>query len=194
MRIIKFLMFNHFVKLYLNINHSFLEFNKRYKSNILEMWNIMSIFFSIIIIFMIPTIALMNYGLVTFESAYHIFLIPFNLMLIALLNKDFFGGQSVVHRQLGYKVIDAKSNIQASKMQCMLRNITAPIWIIESIFLLVNSKRRLGDIIAGTSLIEVEPTNPELILNEIKNVQFDKETKITLLVSIIWSILFTLLF
>jgi hypothetical protein len=115
-------------------------------------------------------------------------------MMVALINKDFFGGQSIVHRHLGYKVVEVKTNERASKLKCMLRNVTAPLWIIEVVFLLVNPKRRLGDIIAGTSLIEIEATDPELILTEIKNAKFDYEVKLTLLISIIWSIIFTLLF
>lgn len=112
-------------------------------------------------------------------------IIPFSLMIIALFNKDFFGGQSPVHRKLGYKVLDAKTNETASKIQCMIRNLTGPVWPIEAIFILVNPKRRLGDIIAGTILTEVPPTDPELILTDIKESTFDGQTRLTLLISIV---------
>ena len=194
MRILKFVMFNPFVKMYLQSNFSLLEWNKRFKSLILEMWNIPVIFFPILIISMIPKIIFHNPNQANFELTNYLFLIPFNLMMVALINKDFFGGQSIVHRHLGYKVVEVKTNEEAGKLKCMLRNVTAPLWIIEVVFLLVNPKRRLGDIIAGTSLIEIEATDPELILAEIKNAKFDYEAKLTLLISIIWSIIFTLLF
>ena len=194
MRLLKFLMFNRFVKMYLQSNFSLLEWNKRFKSLILEMWNIPAIFFPVLIISMIPKISFGNPNQTNFELTNYLFLVPFNLMMVALINKDFFGGQSVVHRLLGYKVVEVKTNEEASKLKCMLRNVTAPLWIIEVVFLLVNPKRRLGDIIAGTILIEIEATDPELILAEIKDAKFDYEAKLTLLISIIWSIIFTLLF
>jgi uncharacterized RDD family membrane protein YckC len=187
-------MFNRFVKMYLQSNFSLLEWNKRFKSLILEMWNIPVIFFPILIISMIPKISFGNQNQANFVWTDIIFSISFSLMMIALINKDFFGGQSAVHRLLGFKVVDVKTNEQASKLKCMLRNVTAPIWMIEVIFLLVNPKRRLGDIIAGTSLIEIESTDPELILVEIQNTKFNKEAKLTLLISIVWIILFILLF
>lgn len=194
MRILKFLMFNRFVKMYLQSNFSFLEWNTRFKSLILEMWNIPVVFFPILIISIIPKISFGNPNQANFVWTDIIFLISFSVMMIALINKDFFGGQSAVHRLLGFKVIDVKTNEQASKLKCMLRNITAPIWMIEVFFLLVNPKRRLGDIIAGTSLIKIESTDPELILVEIQNAKFDKEAKLTLLISIVWVIVFILLF
>ncbi|WP_185963953.1 RDD family protein [Flavobacterium restrictum] len=180
--------------MYLQINFSLLEWNKRFKSLILEMWNIPIIFFPILIISMIPKISFGNLNQGNFVWVDIIFSISFSLMMITLINKDFFGGQSTVHRLLGFKVVDVKTNEQASKLKCMLRNVTAPIWMIEVIFLLVNPKRRLGDIIAGTSLIEIESTDPELILVEIQNTKFDKEAKLTLLISIVWAIMFILLF
>ncbi|WP_348825721.1 RDD family protein [Flavobacterium aestuarii] len=194
MRILKFVMFNRFVKMYLQSNFSLLEWNKRFKSLILEMWNIPVIFFPILIISMIPKISFGNPNQASFVWTDIIFSISFSLMMVAIINKDFFGGQSAVHRFLGFKVVDVKTNEQASKLKCMLRNVTAPIWMIEVIFLLVNPKRRLGDIIAGTSLIEIESTDPELILIEIQNAKFDKEAKLTLLISIVWVIVFILLF
>ena len=182
-------MFNYFVKLYLNSNYSFLQWNKRIKSTILELWYALSIFFPFLIITMILTPSFENTTRINLLP-----LIPFGLMMMAMINKDFFGAQSPVHRRLGYKVVDAKTNKKASKIRCMLRNITAPLWPIEVFFLLAHRKRRLGDFIAGTSLIEVEATDPELILLEIKNAKFDKETILTLLISTIWVIAFMLLF
>ncbi|MEO8517472.1 MAG: RDD family protein [Flavobacterium sp.] len=195
MKLLKFLMFNRLVKNNLNNTHSYLEWNKRIKSTALEGSYTASIFIPFGIILMVPfTILLVCLGDAFMINFSWLILVPVNLIMAALINKDIFGGQSVVHRILGYQVVDVKTNKPASKLKCMLRNVTAPLWIIEGVFLLVNPKRRLGDFIAGTSLIEVEASDPELILTEIKNAKFDKETKVALLVSVIWLIAFMLLF
>ena len=76
----------------------------------------------------------------------------------------------------------------------MLRNFTAPLWPIEGVFALAYPKRRLGDFIAGTMLIEVEPSNPKLVLQEIRNVRFDSQTKLTLLFSVLWTLTLMILF
>lgn len=173
-------MFNGLVRSYLNSDYWFLRWNKRVKSLTLEMWYTTSVFFPYLAILMLLKMMLSDsfkVGLLT--------LIPFALMMMALFNKDFFGGQSVVHRKLGYKVLDAKTSKVASKMQCLVRNLTGPMWPIEAIFILVNPRRRLGDIIAGTILADVPTSDPELILTEIKESTLDRQTKLTLLISIV---------
>jgi uncharacterized RDD family membrane protein YckC len=187
-------MFNGLVRPYLNSDHWFLRWNKRVKCLTLEMWYTLSVFFPYIAI---PMILVMMFGdpLPTkFTWTELVTMIPFSLMVIALFNKDFFGGQSAVHRKLGYKVLDIKSNETAGKIQCMVRNLTAPLWPVEVIFILVNPKRRLGDIIAGTMLIEVPTSNPESILTDIKESKFDAQTKLTLLVSFVCVVVFNILF
>src|SRR5688572_11637877 len=102
MRLLKFLMFNPLVRSYLNSDYWFLRFNKRVKSLILELWYTLSVFFPYLVILMIPTMIFGNPAPMNFELIDLLSLIPFNLMMIALINKDFFNGQSVVHRLLGY--------------------------------------------------------------------------------------------
>jgi uncharacterized RDD family membrane protein YckC len=187
-------MFNGLVKSYLNSDHWFLRLNKRAKSLILEMWYTLSVFFPYIAI---PLVLTMWFGdplPAKFEWTELVTMIPFSLMMIALFNKDFFGGQSAVHRKLGYKVLDIKSNETAGKIQCMVRNLTAPLWPIEVIFILVNPKRRLGDIIAGTMLIDVPTSDPESILTDIRESKFDRQTKLTLLISVACVMIFNILF
>jgi len=194
MKLLKFLLFNRFVKLYLNSNPWFLQWNKRVKSAGLEMWYTLSVFFPYLVILMIPTMIFGDPNPINLELIDLLSLIPFSLMMIALVNKDLFNGQSVVHRLLGYQVVDIKTNKPASKVKCMLRNVTAPIWPIEAIFILAYPKRRLGDFIAGTTLIEVPTSDPELIISEIKNLTFDNQTRLTLLFSVIWIVTFMILF
>jgi uncharacterized RDD family membrane protein YckC len=194
MKLLKILMFNPFVKLYLNSDFWFLRLNKRLKSFILEMWYCLSAFIPFLIILTIPSIIIGDTFSTEFTWTELLQLIPFSLLLITILNKDFFGGQSPVHRKLGYQVVDRKTMKPATGLKCMLRNVTAPMWPIEGIFALAYPKRRLGDFIAGTMLIEVNATNPELILNEIQKVKFDGQTRLTLLFSILWVLTFMIVF
>jgi uncharacterized RDD family membrane protein YckC len=187
-------MFNRFVSMYLNSNYFFLKWNKRIKSIILEMLYTLSIFFPFVVILMIPTYIFINTNQTNFVWTDLLSIIPFSLIMVALVNKDIFSGQSVVHRLLGFQVVDYKTNKKASKVKYMLRNITAPLWPIEAIFLLTNPKRRLVDFIAGTNIFEIEPTDPKLILFEIENARFDKDAKLTLIISVIWVVTFILLF
>jgi uncharacterized RDD family membrane protein YckC len=158
------------------------------------MWYTLSVFFPWVAIPLVLTMEFRDPMPTNFSWGELITLIPFTLMMIALYNKDFFGGQSAVHRKLGYKVLDVKTNETATKIQCMVRNLTAPIWMIEAIFILVNPKRRLGDIIAGTILVDVPASDPELILIEIRESKFDRQTKLTLLLSIVCVMAFNILF
>jgi hypothetical protein len=158
------------------------------------MWFSLSIFFPWLIVLMIPQM------IATGAKRTDIFwlevpsMIMFGGMMVVLINKDFFNGQSAVHRKLGYQVVDAKSNFPASKLKCMLRNVTAPIWPVEVIFVFASPQRRLGDIIAGTKLVRVAPSDPESLLNEIRNAPFDKDARVTLLISIAWIALLNIYF
>jgi len=194
MKLLKFLMFNRFVKLYLNSNPWIFQWNKRVKSAGLEMWYTLSVFFPYLVLLMIPKMIFGDPIPINFEWTDLLTLIPFSLMMMALINKDFFNGQSVVHRFLGYQVVDARTNKPASKARCMIRNVTMPLWPIETVFILANPKRRLGDFIAGTILIDIEASDPELILNDIQNIKFDKQTKLTLLLSVSWTLTFMIAF
>lgn len=187
-------MFNGLVKSYLNSDYWFLRLNKRVKSLILELWYALSVFFPYIAIPLVLTIMLGDPLPTNFRWAELITLTPFSVMMIALFNKDFFCGQSPVHRKLGYKVLDAKSNETASKIQCMVRNLTVPIWPIEAILILISPNRRLGDLIAGTILADVPTSNPELILTDIKEFKFDRQAKMTLFISAVCVATFNILF
>lgn len=75
------------------------------------------------------------------------------MVALVLLNKDFLNGQSILRRYWGTQVVDCKTGKPASPIQCFIRNLTLLLWLVESLFLLVNRKRRLGDYIAGTQVI-----------------------------------------
>lgn len=84
--------------------------------------------------------------------------LPFVMALgiLALIGRDIFG------RSLGkcifrLKIVDIKTNYRAKCYQRILRNIAAPIIVIEALILFIkNDNRRLGDILAGTSVEEIK--------------------------------------
>ena len=67
-------------------------------------------------------------------------------------NKDFFDGRSPAKRILRVQVINHKTGGVADPLRCLLRNLTIPVWPLETIFILINPHRRLGDYIAGTRI------------------------------------------
>ncbi|WP_236676322.1 hypothetical protein [Chryseolinea lacunae] len=195
MEVLRFMLFNRLTNSYLISDHRFLRWNKRLQTMAAEMGFTPSIFIPYLVVFMIPLVLFAvspipkHFGVLEFLS-----LVPFGLLVMALMNKDFFNGQSVVHRRFGYCVVDIKTNQPAGPLKCMLRNVTNPLWPIEAIFVLVNPRRRLGDFIAGTMLVDVTPSDPELILDEIRSAKFDKQTVLTLLCSIFWVVIFMISF
>jgi hypothetical protein len=146
----------------------------------IELWYAISVFIPFILIGELATFFFRA------PSTELLTLISFGFVLVALVNKDFFNGQSVVHRKFGYQVLDITTNEPANRIKCMLRNTTTIVWPIEVIFLILNPHRRLGDFIAGTRLTEIEPSNPRSILTEIRNLKFDSQAILTLLYSLLW--------
>jgi uncharacterized RDD family membrane protein YckC len=157
---------------------------------------------SIFIPFAFPIILFSTIGQVDIGQTYNqslrlidiISLTVFNLMVLCILNKDYYSGQSVVHRLVGLQIVDNKTLVPANSMKCMLRNITMPIWPLEGLFVLINPKRRLGDFIAGTKIIDTFESDPELILIEISKTKFNRLTILTLTGSVLVSIIYLIIF
>ena len=164
----------------------------------LELLYVLSIF----IPFAFPIILFSTIGQVDIGQNYNqslrlidvISLAAFNLMVLCILNKDYYSGQSVVHRLVGLQIVDNKTLEPANSIKCMLRNVTMPIWPVEGLFVLINPKRRLGDFIAGTKVIDTIESDPELILTEISNTKFNRLTILTLTGSVLVSIIYLILF
>lgn len=66
--------------------------------------------------------------------------------------KDVFSPQSIGKKIFGLKIINKKDR-QATKCKLTLifRNFFIILWPIDLLFCIINPKRRLGDILAGTS-------------------------------------------
>lgn len=196
MKVLSFIFFNPLTNAYLT-NDTILSFNsnKRFLSMVLELLYFLSVFIPLLLPFFIWS--QMNQDIdvgqqVTndFTTSDLIIFIPTSLLHIGLFNKDFFSGQSVVHRLLGYQIINTKTLKPADRLRCMLRNITAPLWMIEGIVTLFSPNRRLGDIIAGTRIVDVDKSDPKLILKDIYYTKYNGLTVLTLVlpVLILWTL------
>lgn len=120
-------------------------------------------------------------------------IIPVYFLCMVACNKDYYGGQSIVKRVWGYQLVDSETGKTAGPYQCMLRNSTIPVLPLELPFVILNRERRIGDYIAGTKLIKVEPSDPEVILGEFKKSEIGPETMravgLPTLVFFVWNVI-----
>ena len=72
-------------------------------------------------------------------------------------NKDIYLGQSFGKRILKFQILDARTNLPANPIKCLIRNFTILLWPVEVIAAIVNPERRIGDYITGTKLAVYEP-------------------------------------
>jgi hypothetical protein len=179
MALLKFLLFNGIARLFLNIDFGGRE-NKapdRLKAMMADVLYTSVLFIPFIFLTLVATrlieSAVVGHPVTTTTTLQDLVLaISMCAMGVTAFNKDFFNGQSIVNRAWGYQVVDAKTLGTPTKFKCMLRNITGPVFPFELPFVLLNHERRLGDYIAGTKLIKVQPSDPKLILAEIKSYKY----------------------
>ncbi|MBL7872181.1 MAG: hypothetical protein JNM78_11255 [Cyclobacteriaceae bacterium] len=193
MKVLKFLLFNPLSNAYLtNETILNLSFNKRLKAMGLEFLYVLSFCIPLLLPFFILSQMLMDDVYIgqrvrtDFKLSDLFISIPFTLIYIVLFNKDFYNGQSIVHRLLGYQIVNSRTLRPADRLRCILRNITAPLWIVEGIIVLFNPQRRLGDFLAGTKIIEVNKADPEFILNEIREANYDFLAILTLILPMLF--------
>lgn len=186
MKVVRFLLFNGFTESTINRAPQSILGNKRLAAVLTEFQHLVSILFFPMIFAMIILLILQSSKVITDETTSIIWGILLSWMSCIILNKDFYGGQSIVHRSLGYQVVDIKTGQPASKVRCFLRNMTFVVLIIEVIPLLVTPKRRIGDWIAGTKVIEVPPSEPKEILVEMQKTPWTNDLKWTLFLNFIF--------
>lgn len=97
-------------------------------------------------------------------------------------NKDILNARSPGKRIFNLQVIDNETGFAANPLKCFVRNLTIFIWPIEIIMLFINSKRRIGDHITGTSIEYV--TNP--VKHQIELPKLVSVILITICISIIF--------
>lgn len=168
MKIPKFLIFNFFTRQYLSGFDPMRILGRRLNSMAMDFSFTIAIIFPILALFFIPYfIIIESLDKVNELLPIWIGIIPFSIFLFFTLNKDYYKAKSIAKRHFGYQVFDLKSNKPATELQCVIRNSTLIIWPLEVIVSMFNSHRRLGDLLAGTKLIETDKEDPELIMNEI---------------------------
>ena len=70
-----------------------------------------------------------------------------------LLFRDAKLGQSVGKRMLKLRVVDIESGAKCTWTQSLWRNLSHFCFFIDALFLLINRRMRLGDMIAGTIVV-----------------------------------------
>jgi uncharacterized RDD family membrane protein YckC len=183
MSFLHFLIFNQVTRFTLVNQFHFLDWNKRIKAAVVDVFYTLLVLFISAMIFIMPLLILAPLVMDGDTASAYLYAFAFATLKMVILNKDYFSSQSVVHRFLGLRVVDARTDAPASKVKCMLRNITVALWPVEAIFLIVNPERRLGDLIAGTKVVETPPTDPELILNDMRVTKLDADADMALLIS-----------
>lgn len=101
------------------------------------------------------------------------------------LSKDTIKSRSVAKRVTGQIVIDVNTGLPASAFKCMIRNFTAPLYIIEIIIILFIPQKRLGDLIAGTEVVRTHKARWTSIFND-----FGEMNKFKLIITVLACIIF----
>lgn len=81
-------------------------------------------------------------------------------LLTIWVSKDVFGGRSIAKRALKQQLLNYKTEAVADPFLTLLRNLFSLIWPLEFVWALVNPERRLGDLVAGTKLVNYQGSQP----------------------------------
>jgi uncharacterized RDD family membrane protein YckC len=159
--------------------------NKRINSTLIDFIFIIALFFTVGLVCMIlnlSTISIFNSFLINPWT------IGYMILMFLIINKDYSNSKSIGKRIIGYKVVTQKKGNSASKIQCVIRNLTLLFWPLEVILLLVYPNRRIGDFIAGTKVIPSEKVEYFETLNEFKKSRNNSRI-LWILISIIISVI-----
>ncbi|WP_222164626.1 RDD family protein [Edaphocola aurantiacus] len=85
--------------------------------------------------------------------SFYLSLIGFALYLC----KDVFQGRSPGKRITKLQIVHYKTGAIASPLRTVVRNLFCIIWPVEVIITLINPGRRLGDLVAGTRVVNYDP-------------------------------------
>jgi uncharacterized RDD family membrane protein YckC len=78
-----------------------------------------------------------------------------------IVNKDIYLGRSLGKRITSLQVVSNKTGKLANPIQCVIRNLFLFFWPLEGLILFFSPERRLGDIVAGTKVVEFIPNYSE---------------------------------
>ena len=194
MKIPKILIFNFFTRQSFNGLNTLQILGRRLNSMSMDFSFVLGLVFPFFAILFIPFfIMVASSNDINVLLPMWIGIIPFSFIAFLILNKDFYKAKSIAKRHFGYQIVDLKTNRPANELQCVIRNSTMIIWPVEVIASIFSSKRRLGDLIAGTKLIDVDKEDPELIMNEISEKSIVENELKLIWISIFISLLFSAL-
>ena len=194
MKIPKFLIFNFFTRKCLSGFDPMRILGRRLNAMSMDFSLMVAIIFPIAALFFIPYFIIFE-SLDKVNELFPIWIgiIPFSIFSFFTINKDYYKAKSIAKRHFGYQVYDLKSNEPATELQCVIRNSTIIIWPLEVLVSMFNSHSRLGDLLAGTKLIDADKEDPELIMNEIAEKGAIKDGTKLIWVSVLISLLLSTL-
>lgn len=138
--------------------------------------------FGMLLIILIPI------GLINLVAIHVSLSLVYTLMILTCLilaYKDFLNGQSFAKRYYGYQVVHLATGLPATELQCFIRNVVILFFPLDILVAIASPRRRLGDLIAGTSLVKAEQTPPESLLTEFKSYKWNEKTISYLILSAI---------
>ncbi len=74
-------------------------------------------------------------------------------LLILYFLKDSFNGRSLAKRITRLQVVNNRTGEAASPIRCFVRNLPVMIWPVEVLVTFFSPHRRLGDLLAGTRVM-----------------------------------------
>jgi len=188
MRIPRKLILNFLTKSYLKQADSFpmTILNSRMKSMISDLWFCMAIIMPFFLLFMILFFLIQTFiypEIEYFPTYLSVMLLPWLMLLFIILNKDIASGMSAGKRTFGFKIVDIQTKKEASQLQCMLRNVTMMLWPLEVLMIIINPKRRIGDFIAKTEVVETETCVIDTLIQDLDSI--DKISPRLILISLL---------
>jgi uncharacterized RDD family membrane protein YckC len=76
------------------------------------------------------------------------------ILFSIFLNKDIYFGKSIGKFFIGLRVVSIRTGKSASPIQCYVRNLFLLLWPIEVFILFFSPERRIGDMVAGTKVLD----------------------------------------
>ncbi len=74
-------------------------------------------------------------------------------LLFLYFLKDSFNGRSLAKRVTKLQVVDNRTGEVATPLRCFVRNLPVMIWPVEVLVTFFSPQRRLGDLLAGTRVV-----------------------------------------
>ncbi|MDW3208466.1 MAG: hypothetical protein R8N23_01265 [Reichenbachiella sp.] len=167
MKFFNFLIFNPFANALVNQVEKTLPLPLRAKSMMLDFARSMGIVFPIVLplIFVVERYWSFDLG----------FYLLWPLLTLVMFNKDIVDGRSITKRNLGLAIVKSSSGEPASKLQCFFRNITFFAWPLEALIAFSGTGQRIGDILAGTKIVNQPKISNSTFTSELLKVHISIE-------------------